>query len=202
MTLNRNMKASIVIICVFTILCCDYTETYKVTEKVVDNVTANQEYNNPGIAKHLKVVNNETVLIENDKKRQVYSNNQNPGERSSGESEYNDVLNSKVINKDEYIKQGRKKLSNRPHRRNPKHIGRNETRKDKTSFGNDRGPRVIKQMSSLSIYECSTGKERADDGTCVSIEITADSNEIIDIEISTRGNGTEATTEATSEAAT
>lgn len=38
-------------------------------------------------------------------------------------------------------------------------------------------------VHAFSIPECSFGKERADDGSCVSIEIAANSSELVDIDV-------------------
>ena len=197
------MKASIVILCVFTILCCKYIETYKVIQNKENNATVNQyldksttikpQYKN--IVIHSKVINNEIVLTENDNKNQVFGNNRNLSARSGGEYSSNIVLNSNTVNDDENTEAGSKQLSHiRLHRRKSKDIDRNEARDGKISLKNDRPAKAILQMSSLSVDECSSGKERADDGTCVSIEIAIDSDEIIDVLIIARGNDTEVET--------
>lgn len=174
------MYTSIFIICVFATSNSKYIEPHKIICKTGYNVT-NQHLICSEIEIDTKVIDNETILTDNQKKKQLKYK-----ESVRVQKNYN-VLTSNLKNKDESAEQSKEKPSNKKqHRNKPNNINSRNEAKFKNRSRNGPCPKSTKQMATLAVDECSSGKERADDGNCVSIEITLESDEIIDFEISTR----------------
>lgn len=89
-----------------------------------------------------------------------------------------------VTNDDEYARHNTIEDSIKRQHRNKRHDFERSKRKQRLN-GYRKNSVLDGDMlvHAFSIPECSFGKERADDGSCVSIEIAANSSEIVDIDV-------------------
>lgn len=191
------MKTGVLIICVFSIFNFKYVEPLKLAEKITNDVTIDEHFMDPAI-RAVKVINNENTSTINDIKKEVNRNSQRSSGKSVVKNVPNNVLNFIPIIEDENTQPSKKKLLNsKLHRNKSKHIEISKAKQNDRRLKNDRATKVALQMSTLSVNECSSDKERTPDGTCATIEVDFDSKEILDLQITTTESTEPATEPAT-----
>lgn len=131
-------------------------------------------------------IKEETFKDANDYQGAVIENgnNVNQDRKNSADNEPGLALIKTLTNDDEYARHKTIEDSIKRQHRNKRHDFERSKRKQRLN-GYRKNSVLDGDMlvHAFSIPECSFGKERADDGSCVSIEIAANSSEIVDIDV-------------------
>lgn len=153
------MKTFLIILFVSIALEYKTTDTFKIKDETINDA-----------------IDYQSAVIED-------SNNVNH-DGNSADNEPGLALIKTLTNDDEYARHKPIEDSIKRQHRNKRHDFERSKRKQRLN-GYRKSSVLDGDMlvHAFSIPECSFGKERADDGSCVSIEIAANSSEIVDIDV-------------------